>query len=174
MPRLRVTVDRRGRAVRGARFGISLRGIVHPRTAVAEVPRLVADWRAKRPHFERQRIAASDSECWSIGGVDGGRELVLLILVEDLHRREIVVDSCVGVRHLEDFAVTPGLLISALDLRSLRRAAVAKGPIVAGDLAVSAPGPRAVQGGLPARRDQMVRSGDGNKLRLMLADVRLP
>src|SRR5262249_44756460 len=110
----------------------------------------------------------------SIAGVNSGWNLLGLFLIEDLHDGKIIVDPSLRIGDLEDFAVTAGLLIGALDRRSFRALAVTEGPMVARDLAGRAPGTRAVQGDLLARRDQVVGPGQGNELRPVLPLIGLP
>src|SRR5438067_12510639 len=93
MSRPGVPVDRLGVAVRGVGFGVGVRTDFDLWTAVAEIPGLVADRGPERPHFERHRIAGADGEGGSVTGVDRRRELVFLILIEDLHHGEVVVDT---------------------------------------------------------------------------------
>src|SRR5262249_10335479 len=116
----------------------------------------------------------TDVECRGIAGVDRGRKLLGLLPVEDLHDGKVVIDPPLRISDLEDFAVTAGLMVGTLDRYSFGAAAVAKGPLIARDLARSAPGTRAVQRDLLAYRDQMVGSRNGDKLRFVLSTVGLP
>src|SRR5262249_34606677 len=95
-------------------------------------------------------------------------------LVDHLHHGIIVVDPPPGVGDLEDLAVTARLLVGTLDRRPFRGAAVVKGPPIAADLPRRAPGERAVQRDLFARRDQVVWSRHGDDFWPVLAEVSLP
>src|SRR5262249_28078684 len=102
------------------------------------------------------------------------RELLLLLPVDHLHDREVVVNPAARVGDLEDLAIASGFLVHPFGRRAVNSRAVVEGPLVAGNRPSGAPGARAADRYLLASRDQEVRAGDSNHLRLVLALVRLP
>src|SRR3954468_15414966 len=141
MPRPGEAVGGFGVARGAVRFGVGVGPHLHRIAAVAEVPRLVADFRAERSHLERHPVARPDAERGGVAGVNRRRDLPLLLLppVVDLDHGKIVFDPAPGVANLEDFAVTAGPLVGAFYRGPFRRAAVLKGPLVAGHLTRRAP-----------------------------------
>src|SRR5262245_35531905 len=105
MPRLLEAVRRHCVAVFSKRLDVAVRAHFHGRAAVAEVPQLVAVRGAEGADLERHRIARLDAEAGGVGGMDGRRQVLGLLLVENLYYREVVVDVAVAVGDLEDLAV---------------------------------------------------------------------
>src|SRR5262249_29397156 len=95
-------------------------------------------------------------------------------LVNDLHHGEVVIDPPLGIRNLEDHAVTAGAIVCALRQRSRRGAAVAQGPFVARDLTRGAPRACAVQHHLFPYRGEVVRPRSRHELRRVFPLVGLP
>src|SRR5581483_11294842 len=142
--------------------------------AVAEVPRLVAVGRAEGAHLERDRVARAQAKGREVVRVDRRRQAVGVVPVHDVDVSEVVVDAAGAVGDLEDLTVDPGPRVGALHRRAAGRRPVGEGPVVAGDLAVGGPRAAAVERDLVAGRGELVRAGDGEQARAVLALVGLP
>src|SRR5262245_16100827 len=113
MPRPGVTMLRHGVTLVAQRLGVAIGLHFDSGAAIAEIPRLTAGSRSKRPHLERHRVARVNVKCRSIRSMNRGRKIVCRVLAEDLHRGDVKPDASSRIGNLQNFAVSARLLITA-------------------------------------------------------------
>src|SRR5438034_11589498 len=80
-----VTMLRYGVTIFAERLGVAVGLRFSSGAAIAEIPRLITGSRSKRSHLECHRFASADAERRSIGSMNCGREIICLVLAENLH-----------------------------------------------------------------------------------------
>src|SRR5579862_8985655 len=172
MARSLVLVNGLGIAVRRVHVSISVRLDRDRRRSVAEIPGLPAFLVAERADLEHHRIVRPDPERRSIRRVDRRRGRVRVLLVENLHHLEVVIDMTLDVGDFQDLAIAPRLRVRLPERgQSAQVRAVRKDPLVA---QIPSLGLGAVQiRGLP-RPDQRVRTGHRGEGAGMLLERGLP
>ena len=97
-----------------------------------------------------------------------------MLLVYDIDDGEVVVDAAILVGHAQDFAVDPRLVVAPPDRRRPCSDAGGAKPLVRGNRSGGRPRAAAVESYFLAHGDEVVRPGDGEKLRLVLKEVAFP
>ncbi len=87
-----ITMFGDGVALRVVFANIPIRLHSYFRTAITEVPYLVAMGGAERTDLEGDFVAGLDIECWIISCVDGGRQSVAMFLVNYQDNGKVVIN----------------------------------------------------------------------------------
>lgn len=110
-----------------------------PRAAISEIPGFLGSARAESTDLEGDGRTNANTGRGEIVGMDGGRQLFRVRLIDHLDNGEIIIHATIPVSNLEDLTVRPGLLVTARDLGSGGSSTIMELPFVAGDGARFAP-----------------------------------
>ena len=105
----------------------------HGRAAVAKIPGLPGRDGGGRSHDEGHRVSGPDVQTGKISRVHGGGRFVGASSFDHIHDGEIIGHMAAVVGRFKNFTVPSRLVVCALNLRTDRRRAVAKSPLVLGD-----------------------------------------